>query len=127
MMSKKSLVEKEINLKTETKLQTLEVTHTVFTDACNTQTSRFTPLKRGDFNLNIVEDWAEVRTKNQPRRRSFHVSFIYNDYMYIHGGIDIVTGKLSDMKRIKIKLDKGELPCWEQVMPIGVQIGKLMN
>ena len=44
--------------------------------------------------------------------------------MYIHGGIDIVTGKLSDMKRIKIIEINSELPIWEEVTPIGVQIGK---
>lgn len=124
MMTKSSIGEKEMNLKTETKFVTLEGTKTLFTEACNTHTSRFTPLKRGDFNLNILDDWTEIRTKNQPRRRSFHVSFIYNNYMYIHGGIDIVTGKLSDMKRIKIIEINSELPIWEEVTPIGVQIGK---
>ena len=122
--NKKNLTEKDRDMENKpemTKPTTFEVTGSIFTDANLTEYPRFTPLKRGDFNINTVEDWSEIRTKNQPRRRSFHVSFLHNEYLYIHGGVDIVTGKLADMKRIKVR---GQVPAWETVTPLGVALGK---
>ena len=60
------------------------------------------PLSRTDFNMNILNNWIEVRASNSPRRRSFHTSFLYKEYLYIFGGKDISEGKLNDMWRVNI-------------------------
>ena len=69
-------------------------------------------LSRTDFNMNIINNWIEVRASNSPRRRSFHTSFLYKEYLYIFGGKDISEGKLNDMWRVNINEEK---PHWEEV------------
>lgn len=83
--------------------------------------SKYTPLNRIDFNINILDSWTEVRTKSQPKRRSYHSTFIYKDYLYIIGGLDIITGKLNDIKRLKLL---GDIFKWEEVNPTGSTLGK---
>ena len=50
----------------------------------------------------FLKKWIEQRTLSPPKRRSFHTSCIYNDYLYIFGGKDITEGKLSDIIRINL-------------------------
>lgn len=85
------------------------------------ESHRYMPLSRQDFNMGILDSWFEIRARKQPKRRSFHSAFIHKDCLYIYGGIDIVTGKLGDMKRIQLKNDHH--PTWEEVKPLGVALG----
>ena len=84
--------------------------------------STYSPLKRTDFDMKIIDQWCEIRAKNAPKRRSFHTSFQYKNYLYIFGGLDILEGKLNDFHRINL-LD--ETPKWEEVFPGGAQIDEL--
>jgi hypothetical protein len=115
------------NKKTENKVEITKMTTVDVTEQSVSENlpelPRYTPLNRNDFSMSIIDNWTEIRTRHQPKRRSFHSSFIYNDYFYIFGGIDIITGKLSDMKRIQFKTD---LPAWEDVTPTGAVFGKYL-
>ena len=62
-----------------------------------------------------LKKWSEKRTLSPPKRRSFHTSCIYNNYLYIFGGKDITEGKLSDI--IRINLDTENNPKWENIVP----------
>lgn len=103
-----------------TKMTTIDMTEQSVAEQ-SLEVPRYTPLHRSDFNMSIIDNWTEIRTRHQPKRRSFHSSFIFNDYLYVFGGIDIITGKLADMKRIQFKTD---LPAWEDVVPTGAALGK---
>lgn len=81
---------------------------------------KYTPLSRTDFNLQVVDQWQEIRPKNPPKRRSFHSSFVYKDYLYIYGGLDILTGKLNDMLKLNLQ---SENPEWVEVIPEGNKLG----
>ena len=70
---------------------------------------KLTPLSRNDFDHNNLNNWSVLRTFSAPKRRSFHSSLIYNDYLYIFGGKDITEGKLNDIQKINLKIDK---PKW---------------
>ena len=70
---------------------------------------------------NNLKKWREKRTLCPPKRRSFHTSCIYEetedepgDYLYIFGGKDITEGKLSDIIKINLNLEK---PKWVNVIP----------
>ena len=80
----------------------------------------FSPLHSVDSNLenkflSEAKNWHERRAINPPKRRSFHTSCIYDNYLYIFGGKDITEGKLSDIMRINLKEEKD--PSWETVSP----------
>ena len=81
----------------------------------------FSPLHSVDSNLenkflSEAKNWHERRAINPPKRRSFHTSCIYDNYLYIFGGKDITEGKLSDIMRINLKEEKD--PSWETVSPV---------
>ena len=65
--------------------------------------------------LSETKHWSEKRVLNPPKRRSFHTSCIYNNFLYIFGGKDITEGKLNDI--MKINLMEIESPYWEKVIP----------
>ena len=52
-----------------------------------------------------------------PKRRSFHTSCIYDNYLYIFGGKDITEGKLSDILRIQLNAESDIIPKWENIIP----------
>ena len=85
---------------------------------------KYTALTRSDFSMSIIENWNEIIAYNQPKRRSFHSSFIYKDFFYVYGGLDIITGKLNDISRLNL-LDSE--PKWENLNPSGVTPGKNIN
>ena len=64
-----------------------------------------------------TKKWKEERVLNPPKRRSFHTSCIYDNYLYIFGGKDITEGKLSDIMRLNLMEE--ESPKWEEVIPKG--------
>lgn len=82
----------------------------------NTGEIKYTPLNRTDFDMQITERWYEIRSKQPPKRRSHHSSFIYMDHLYVFGGQDIIEGKLGDFQRINLAED---IPKWEQIKPDG--------
>ena len=65
--------------------------------------------------LSEAKNWHEKRTLNPPKRRSFHTSFIYDNFLYIFCGKDITEGKLDDIMRINLK-EENEAR-WESVTP----------
>ena len=72
------------------------------------------PKEIEENSQNILKKWKEKRTLSPPKRRSFHTSCIYGNYLYIFGGKDITEGKLSDIVKVDLTLDK---PKWENVIP----------
>lgn len=70
--------------------------------------------------MKIIENWCEVRANNLPECRSSHSSFIYDECLYIYGGIDSLKGKLCDI--MKINLLK-EQPEWDNVFYEGDSLG----
>ena len=44
------------------------------------------------------QNWSELRMHgNMPERRSYHSSFIFEDKMYIYGGLDIQNGSVDSL------------------------------
>lgn len=86
-------------------------------------TGKYTPLNDNlHFSMNVIDQWNEIRTKSIPPRRSFHSAWIYMDYLYIYGGINIVEGKLDDFYRIKLS---DEIPKWERLTTKGDLLPKI--
>ncbi len=86
-------------------------------------TGKYTPLTdKYNFNLSVVDQWVEIRTKRIPHRRAFHSAWIFNDYLYIFGGLDISNGKLNDFHRIQLS---DEVPKWEELALIGDTLPKI--
>jgi hypothetical protein len=57
-------------------------------------------LKSASFKADVIsnENWFEVRTSSQtPERRSYHSTFIYDNKMYVMGGLDIQNGSMSNL------------------------------
>ena len=79
----------------------------------------FSPLHKVSDDENTYESvtkfWSEKRALRPPKRRSFHTSCIYSNYLYIFGGKDITEGKLSDIMRLDLTTD--DTPTWEIVIP----------
>jgi hypothetical protein len=88
------------------------------------QGAKYSPLRRTDFDMGIVERWCEIRTTNAPKRRSFHSAFLYDNCLYVYGGQDILQGKLNDFSRISLLADT---PKWHKVKPTGIEAGKLFS
>ena len=65
--------------------------------------------------LKYLKSWKEKRTLSPPKRRSFHTSCIYKNYLYIFGGKDITEGKLNDIMRINLDIE--DHPKWENITP----------
>jgi hypothetical protein len=115
---KNSLTESRIDL---TKNTTVDNSHSLLDVTINTTDyKKYAALSRQDFDMKIVENWCELRTKMQPRRRTFHSSFIYKEYLYIYGGVDIMLGKLNDFSRINLT---AVIPQWDHIIPRGESSG----
>lgn len=72
-------------------------------------------------NSEMNKSWQEYRvTGRAPRRRSYHASFVYENYYYIHGGFDIREGTFE--KLYKINLDpKTQENNWEEITQRGLE------
>jgi N-acetylneuraminic acid mutarotase len=68
----------------------------------NKTTTRYTPLTRQDFDISVIDNWIEVKTKSTPRRRCNHLSFIYDNQLYVIGGRDINKGKIDECHYINL-------------------------
>lgn len=62
-----------------------------------------------------LKKWKEKRTLSPPKRRSFHTSCIYNNYLYIFGGKDITEGKICDIMKINLDIEMNSE--WENIIP----------
>lgn len=78
--------------------------------------------EREDFDYEeAYKSWQEYRvTGKTPRRRGYHASFIYENYLYVHGGHDIREGTLEKMYRINLN-PKGNDNEWELIQQRGVE------
>ena len=57
-------------------------------------------LKSASFKADLIanENWYEIRTQSQiPERRSYHSTFVYDNKMYVMGGLDIQNGSMSTL------------------------------
>ena len=69
----------------------------------------------------INKSWQEYRLAGKaPRRRGYHGSFIYDNYLYIHGGHDIREGTLDKMYRINLDPKSSENN-WEEIVQKGIE------
>ncbi len=118
---KHSLTESKIDT---TKITTVDNSQSFDTIIMSSDNKKYTPLSRQDFDIKITDSWCELRTKMQPKRRAYHSSFMYKEYLYIYGGVDIMAGKLDDFCRINLT---GEIPRWEHLIPSGAPTGNLIN
>ena len=77
---------------------------------------------RDDFDHeDMNKSWQEYRvTGKAPRRRGYHASFIYDNFLYIHGGQDIREGTLDKMYKINLEPKSSENN-WEEVIWKGVE------
>ena len=114
---KNSLTESKIDI---TKNTTVDNSQSFDNLIPSSDFKKYTPLSRQDFDLKVSENWCEIRTKMQPKRRAYHSSFVYKEYLYIFGGVDIMSGKLKDLCRINLT---GVIPLWEHLIPKGEPTG----
>lgn len=81
-------------------------------------TCKYTPIsKNNDVDLSIVDQWCEIRTKNQPTRRSYHCFWTIEDFIYISGGINLNIGKSAEFYKINLAQ---QTPSWVKFTPKGV-------
>ena len=75
-------------------------------------------------NIDLEEtnsNWYEYRVVGKaPRRRGYHSSFVYENYLYIHGGHDIREGTLEKMYRINLEPKSNDNE-WEIIQQRGVE------
>ena len=72
--------------------------------------------ERPDFELS---NWHEYRVTGKcPERRAYQATFVYDGWLYIHGGHDIREGSQDSMWKINLNLKKFE---WEKVQTRGLQ------
>ena len=114
---KNSFTESKIDT---TKITTVDNSQSFDTIVPSSDYKKYTPLSRQDFDMKVTENWCELRTKMQPKRRAYHSSFIYKEFFYVYGGVDIMSGKLNDFCRINLT---GMIPKWEHIIPQGEPTG----
>jgi N-acetylneuraminic acid mutarotase len=81
--------------------------------------SRYVSLFRQDFDMQNLEKWSELICQKSPKRRCYHVSFIYKDFLYVLAGMDINEGKMNDLFRVNINLNSENFLKWEEVTVSG--------
>ena len=66
-------------------------------------TSHMTPFSiTGSYGA-YYENWAELRLKgNAPERRSYHSSFVYDNKLFIFGGLDIRVGSINTLWELNL-------------------------
>lgn len=65
--------------------------------------------------------WYEVKmTGKLPERRSYHVSGIFKESLFVFGGQDLKEGIYNTCWRLPIKIImEGGTTCWEEVHTVG--------
>lgn len=72
------------------------------------------------------KNWIEVRFDGDyPERRAYHVSFLHNNILYIHGGEDHTDGTLDSMWALNLEflmltndethIENIKKPKWERI------------
>ena len=64
----------------------------------------------------VIKNWSQYIFDIGTESRTFHCSFIYNDYLYILGGFDISKGKINSFVRLNLTTKSSN---WEQVESFG--------
>ncbi len=77
--------------------------------------SRYVSLFRQDFDMQNLEKWSELICQKSPKRRCYHASFIYKEYLYIFAGMDINEGKMNDLFRVNLNFNAETFLKWEEV------------
>lgn len=77
--------------------------------------SRYVSLFRQDFDMSNLEKWSELICQKSPKRRCYHVSFNYKEYLYIFAGMDINEGKMNDLFRVSMNPSNENFLKWEEV------------
>ncbi len=92
--------------------------------------SRYVSLFRQDFDIQNLDNWSEFICQKSPKRRCYHVSFIYKDYLYIFAGMDINEGKMNDIFRVNLNVNSESFLKWEEVVVsnrINCNVSELSN
>lgn len=77
--------------------------------------SRYVSLFRQDFDMQNLEKWSELICQKSPKRRCYHVSFIYKDHLYVFAGMDINEGKMNDLYRVNLNINAEDFLKWQEV------------
>lgn len=77
--------------------------------------SRYVSLFRQDFDMQNLEKWSELICRKSPKRRCYHVSFIYKDYLYVFAGMDINEGKMNDLFSVNLNSSAEDFLKWQEV------------
>ena len=65
----------------------------------------------GAGNIEFCRNWAELRLMGQqPDRRSYHSSFVFDEKLYVYGGLDIREGSLDSLFELSLK-------CLDEINP----------
>ena len=55
-------------------------------------------------NMDELKHWHEMRFKDQqPDRRSYHSTFIFDRKLYVYGGLDIEDGSLNSLYELNLQ------------------------
>lgn len=66
------------------------------------QSQKYSPNSTTN-NPDDCRNWYEMRFKDQqPDRRSYHSSFIFDRKLYVYGGLDIRDGSLSSLYELNL-------------------------
>ncbi len=87
--------------------------------------SRYVSLFRQDFDMQNLEKWSELICQKSPKRRCYHVSFIYKDFLYVFAGMDINEGKMNDLFRVNLNINFENFLKWEEVTVSGAHPSEL--
>lgn len=67
----------------------------------------------------FIRNWVELRLMGQqPDRRSYHSSFVFDKKLYVYGGLDIREGSLNSLFELNLQL-LGEISPEEIASPGG--------
>lgn len=87
--------------------------------------SRYVSLFRQDFDMQNLEKWSELICQKSPKRRCYHISFVFKDFLYVFAGMDINEGKMNDLYRVNLNLNSENLLKWEEVTVSGTHPSEL--
>lgn len=87
--------------------------------------SRYVSLFRQDFDMQNLEKWSELICQKSPKRRCYHASFIFKDFLYVFAGMDINEGKMNDLFRVNLNLNSENFLKWEEVTVSGTHPSEL--
>ena len=82
----------------------------------------YTAARMTNANQEFVRNWVELRLLGQqPDRRSYHSSFIFDKKLFVFGGLDIREGSLNSLFELNLQC-LGEIDPEELSSPAGYPI-----